>query len=181
MNPDVSKAISVPKDMKPVFDQIVALIDPACTALLNDEYAQVCHHMTAALCRKRPSPLMRGRLDIWAAAIVHTVGTVNFAFDRTQTPHTSMDELCTGFHTAKSSVGAKSTQIKQILKIGMMDPNWTLPSRINTNPMAWYIRVDGFIVDARSMPLAVQQVAFEKGLIPYIPVLQALDVDSSAG
>jgi hypothetical protein len=43
------------------------------------------------------------------------------------------------------------------------------------------LEVDGFVVDARSMPLAVQQVAFEKGLIPYIPVLQALDVDSSAG
>ena len=181
MNPDVSKAISVPKDMKPLFDQIVALIDQACTALLNDEYAQVCHQMTAALCRKRPSPLMRGRLDIWAAAIVHTVGTVNFVYDRSQTPHTTMDELCTGFHTAKSSVAAKAAQIKPMLKIGMMDPKWTLPSRMNTNPMAWYIMVDGFIVDARSMPLAVQQVAFEKGLIPYIPALRALEVDSSGG
>ena len=179
MNPKTSKAPSVSKEMKPLFDQIVVLIDQGCTALLNDEYAQVCHQMTAALCRKRPSPLMRGRLDIWAAAIVHTVGTVNFVYDPTQTPHTTLQELCTGFHTAKSSVAAKTTQIKQMLKIGMMDPKWTLPSRINRNPMAWYIMVDGFIVDARLMPLAVQQVAFEKRLIPYIPVLQPQVDDSS--
>ena len=89
-----SRAPSVPKDLKPLFDQIVALIDQACQALLNDEYAQVCHQMTAALCRKRPSPLTRGRPDIWAAAIVHTVGTVNFVYDRTQTPHITMEELC---------------------------------------------------------------------------------------
>jgi hypothetical protein len=172
-------ALSVPKDMKPVFDQIVTLIDQACEALLNDEYAQVCHQMTAALCRKRPSPLMRGRLDIWAAAIVHTVGTVNFVYDRTQTPHITMEELCTGFHTAKSSLGAKATQIKHMLKISLMDSKWTLPSRMDRNPMAWYIMVNGFIVDARSMPLAVQQVAFEKRLIPYIPALQPLEDDSS--
>jgi hypothetical protein len=32
--------------------------------------------------------------------------------------------------------------------------------------------VDGLIVDARSMPLEIQIVAYEKGLIPYIPDLQ---------
>ncbi len=174
-----ASALSVPKEMKPLFDQIVALIDPFCTAQLNPEYAQLCRMMTAALCRKRPSPLARGRIDIWAAAIVHAIGSINFLYDPSQTPHLSLDELCAGFGTAKSSVGSKATQIKQMLKIGMMDPNWTLPSRMNRNPMAWYIMVDGFIVDARSMSLAVQQVAFEKGLIPYIPALQVLEDDSS--
>ncbi len=29
--------------------------------------------------------------------------------------------------------------------------------------------VDGFVVDVRRMSRAVQEMAFEKGLIPYIP------------
>ena len=168
-----SRAPSVPKDLKPLFDQIVALIDGVCIAHLNDEYAQVCRKMTAALCRKRPSPLARGRPGIWAAAIVHTIGSVNFLYDRSQTPHTTLDELCAAFGTAKSTVGSKATQIKQILKIGLMDPDWTLPSRMDRNPMAWYITVNGFMVDARSRPVNIQIAAYTKGLIPYVPALRS--------
>ena len=159
--------------MKPLFDQIVALIDPVCTQLLNDEYAQLCHKLTAALCRKRPSPLARGRPGIWAAAIVHTVGSVNFLYDRSQTPHMTLDELCAAFATAKSTVGAKATQIKQLFKMGLMDPDWTLPSLMDRNPMAWYITVNGFMVDARSMPVNIQIAAYTKGLIPYVPALRS--------
>ncbi len=50
-----------------------------------------------------------------------------------------------------------------------MDKQWTLPSRIEQNPMAWMISVIGFIVDARSQPRLVQEEAYRKGLIPYIP------------
>jgi hypothetical protein len=50
-----------------------------------------------------------------------------------------------------------------------MDPNWCLPSQMDGNPMAWMVMVNGLIVDVRSMPLEVQRIAYEKGLIPYIP------------
>ena len=35
--------------------------------------------------------------------------------------------------------------------------------------MAWTLMVNGFFVDVRRMPREVQEIAFEKGLIPYIP------------
>ncbi len=50
-----------------------------------------------------------------------------------------------------------------------MDMQWTLPSRMEQNPMAWMISVNGFIVDARSLPRSLQEEAYRKGLIPYIP------------
>ncbi len=37
------------------------------------------------------------------------------------------------------------------------------------NPLAWMIQVDGFIVDARDAPREIQEEAFLRGLIPYIP------------
>jgi hypothetical protein len=37
------------------------------------------------------------------------------------------------------------------------------------NPMAWMISVDGFIVDARTMPPDVQAEARRRGLIPDLP------------
>ena len=94
---------------------------------------------------------------------------MNFLFDKSQTPHLRADDLCAWFGLSKSTGGNKSNQIKQILKIGLMDMQWTLPGRMEQNPMAWMVSVNGFIVDARSLPRALQEEAYRKGMIPYVP------------
>ena len=50
-----------------------------------------------------------------------------------------------------------------------MDPRWTLPSLMDQNPLAWMISVNGLMLDARHVPRHIQEEAFKKGLIPYIP------------
>jgi hypothetical protein len=35
--------------------------------------------------------------------------------------------------------------------------------------MVWTLEVNGFLVDVRRAPREVQEIAFKKGLIPYIP------------
>jgi hypothetical protein len=155
--------------MKSRYDEIVAATDAFCKEHLNAEYAQVCRQMAATLARKRPSPLLGGRPNTWAAAIVHTVGSVNFLFDKTQDPHMRADDLAALFGLSKSTVGNKSKQIKDILDISIFDTNWTLPSRIDDNPVAWMVSVNGFIVDARALPRPLQEEAYHKGLIPYLP------------
>jgi hypothetical protein len=59
--------------------------------------------MTAALCRKRPSPLTSGKPSTWACAILYALDQVNFLFDRTQTPHLTPKELCAGFGVSTST------------------------------------------------------------------------------
>ena len=54
----------VPNNMKAKFEEITALTDSFCAENLNEEYGQLSREATAALCRKRPSPLTRGRADI---------------------------------------------------------------------------------------------------------------------
>jgi hypothetical protein len=56
-----------------------------------------------------------------------------------------------------------------MLKIYQLDPNWTLPSRLDDNPMVWPLQVNGLPVDIRHAPRQLQEIAFNKGLIPYIP------------
>jgi hypothetical protein len=160
---------SVPKNMEEIYAAVTAQTDNFCREKLNDEYADMCRLMAAKLCRKRPSPLARGRLENWAAGIIHAVGTVNFAFDKSLTPHTTVADISDHFGVGKSSPASKSKEIRDLFNIGLMDPAWTLPSRMDRNPMAWYIMVDGLIVDARHTPRYIQEAAFAKGLIPYIP------------
>lgn len=53
------KSDSVPAKMQAVYDEIIALTDAVCRQHLDEEYAQLARLMTAALARKRPSPLDR--------------------------------------------------------------------------------------------------------------------------
>ncbi len=167
--PRKSTSESVPAALQERFDELVALTDAFCAEHLNDEYAQLCRQMAATLARKRPSPLLAGKVNTWAAAIVHTIGSVNFLFDKSQTPHIRADELAALFGLSKSTVGNKSKQIKDMLNIGIFDSNWTLSSKMDSNPMAWLITVNGLMMDARSLPLEIQEEAYRKGLIPYVP------------
>ena len=38
--------------------------------------------------------------------------------------------------------------------------------------MVWILQLNGLMVDIRQLPIEVQQMAFEKGLIPFVPALQ---------
>lgn len=160
---------AVPKTMQETYDTITALTDGFCREKLNEEYADMCRVMAAKLCRKRPSPLAGGRANNWAAGIVHAIGTVNFAFDRSQAKSIAVPDISDYFGVGKSSPASKSKEIRDLFNIGLMDPEWTLPSRMDKNPMAWYISVNGLIMDARYVPREIQEAAFAKGLIPYIP------------
>ena len=129
----------IPKKMQEKFDVITQLTDDFCKEHLNDEYAQVCRKMTAKLARKRPSPLANGRVNTWAVGIVYAVGQVNFLFDKSQTPYMAASELAELFGVASSTAGNKAKTIRTALKISVMDADWTLPSRMDGNIMAWMI------------------------------------------
>jgi hypothetical protein len=163
------KSEKVPKKMEPTYEKIVALTDEFCEAQLNEEYAQLARQLTAALCRKRPSPLARGRANSWACGIIYALGFVNFLFDKSFEPHLSATELCEGFGVSQSTGSNKSREIRDSMDMMQFDPNWCLPSLMDENPLAWMIMVDGLVVDVRYMPLNIQQAAYEKGLIPYLP------------
>ena len=162
----------MPKKIKSRFDEIIALTDSFCKEYLDEEYARLARQATAALCRKRPSPLERGRVNVWACGIVYALGTVNFLFDKSQDPYVSAGELCEGFGVKKRTGAAKAKIVRDTLSMFQMDPNWYRPSQMDDNIMAWMIMVNGLIVDARSLPREIQEVAYEKGLIPYIPADQ---------
>ncbi len=164
-----STSQQVPKDMQARFDDITQLTDAFSQAYLNDEYASLCRQLTATLCRKRPSPLSQGKTATWACGIIHALGTVNFLFDASQTPHVTVSQIASFFGLSSSTMQAKSKQIRDLLDMYQFDPEWTLPSMVDQNPLIWMLEVNGFIIDVRHAPRAIQEEAFRKGLIPYIP------------
>ncbi|MFH0925507.1 MAG: DUF6398 domain-containing protein [bacterium] len=169
MSTKVTNSEKVPKEMQSIFENIVNLTDKFCEDYLNKEYAQLAHKATAALCRKRLSPLREGKINTWACGIIYALGFANFLFDKNEKPYINATDLCEKFGVGKSTGASKSKIVRDTLKISQMDPNWCLPSKMDDNPLAWQIMYNGFIVDVRSMPLNIQEIAYKKGLIPYIP------------
>jgi Domain of unknown function (DUF6398) len=159
----------VPQQMQGKFEEITKLTDAVCANHLNAEYADLSRQLVAALCRKRPSPLATGQAKSWACGIVHALGMVNFLYDSAQNPHLKSSELYQAFGVAESTGQGKSKAIRDLMKMSYYDSDWCLPSRIDRHPTAWLISVNGLMMDARQAPPEVQEEAFDRGFIPYLP------------
>lgn len=159
----------IPLKMAEKYAAITALVDAFCAKQLNEEYRVLIHRVVANLARKRPSPLLNGKESVWAAAAVHAVGRVNFLDDPSRVPHCKPKILYEFFGVAQSTGQNKSKEIREALRMGSMSPEWTLPSRLADNPLVWMLQVNGLMIDIRQAPAELQRLAYEKGLIPFIP------------
>lgn len=167
--PKHSASQRAPKELQARFDELAHLTDEFSEAYLNAEYAQLCREALATLARKRPSPLLAGKPRTWAAGVIHAVGMVNFLYDSSQSPTVPSRQIAEYFGLGASTMQAKSKQIRDMLGMYQMSPDWTLPSKLDDNPLVWFLSVNGLPMDMRYAPREIQREAYLKGLIPYIP------------
>ncbi len=164
-----SRSTAVPKTMQASYDAVAALTDAFCRDYLSEEYRDLARAMAAALCRKRPSPLASGQPRTWACGIIYVLGQLNFLSNKASKPHMTMAQVCAAFGVGQSTASAKAKVISDALRTNRMDSTWMLPSFVDRNPLVWMAEVNGMLVDLRDMPREVQVIAYEKGLIPYVP------------
>ena len=164
-----TKGANVPKQMSARYMEIAEIIGRFCDEKLNAEYKEICLRALAKLCRKRPSPLVSGRANTWACGIVYAIGANNFIFDKSQPVNMTAGDISGWFGLSKNTAGSKSAEVKNLLNLSYFNMEFSLKSLIDRNPMIWYLKVNGYLVDIREMPRGAQEEAFRKGLIPYIP------------
>lgn len=161
--------VNLPHAVRPYADQVVAATDAVCLEHLDVEYAGLCRKVVGKLGRKRPSPLTRGDLGIWAAGVVYVVGQLNFVFDPAQTPHASADQLSGWLGVKKTTMANKARLIRDTLRLSDFDSEFMRRGVVEASPLAWLLEVDGLVVDIRRAPVPFQVRAFELGLIPFVP------------
>ena len=135
----MTKSIRVPNTMKDRYKEIIDFTDKYSSDFLNDEYAHSIRLVTAALCRKKSSPLIKGKTHVWACAVIHAVGMVNFLFDKNNQPFVRALELYEHFDVSSSNGSAKSKQIRDLLDMYPLCDKWVLPSlrSLQVNPI-WF-------------------------------------------
>ena len=164
----MAKSTKVPKGWEESFAALTGLTDRFCDEHLDREYANMARYAIAGLCRKRPSPLISGNPRTWACAVLYAIGQINFLHDKSSSPYMAMADLCGHFGVAPSTGGNKAKLVRETLGIRQFDHNWTLPSRLMTSSSPWLIQLGGLVVDARQLPVEVQEIALQKGLISFI-------------
>ena len=138
--------------------EILDLIRPFCAKKLDEEYFELCERLTAKLGRKRNVPFITGQPKIWAAAIIHALGTINFLFDKSSEPYVTIDEINEFFETKKSTTSSKSKQVRDLLKLDRWDNEFSTTSMQKSNPFNNLVMVDGLIVPVDSLPEKYQQM-----------------------
>jgi hypothetical protein len=118
------------------------------------------------LARKRPSPLARGDLRVWAGAVIYTVGANNFLFDRASEPYLSGDDLARLTGVAKSTMANKAGAIRRCLGLDHLDPQLCRRELLERHPYAWYVEINGIVIDVRDLPEKLQEQARRQGLVP---------------
>ena len=117
-----------------------------CHEHLDEECAELCTKLVQKLGRKRTCPLQSGRLEIWAAAAVYTICSVNFMFSKDSRLSTSSHEIAEYFGASGSTIAQKSRVVKDLLKISnVFDPNFTLKEIAERNPFNHLVMRNGFI------------------------------------
>jgi hypothetical protein len=164
--------LRVPKALRDEVGQMRGLTDGFCAEFLDEEYARLCRVLMGMLARKRPSPLARGDLRVWAAAVIYTVGANNFLSDRNSEPYLSTADLARLTGVATSTMANKAGAIRRCLGLDPLEPELCRRELLEDHPYAWCVEVDGILIDVRGLPAAVQDEARRRGWVPDVVALQ---------
>jgi len=129
-----------------------------CDEYLDEDYKQLCEKLIGKMSRKRNVPHHSGQIEIWAAAIVYAIGSINFLFDPSFKPYASADDICNYFGTSKSTTSQKAKVLRDMFKLRYWDKEFSTTHMIESNPLSNLMMVNGLIVDIRSLPPEIQEL-----------------------
>ena len=138
--------------------KLIEMTDAFCLEYLNQEYMILCGKLIKKLARKREVPFKRGKLEIWAAAVIYTIGSINFLFDKSSEPYISSDLINQSFNTKKTTVSAKASKLKKLFDLWYFSPDFSTKEMEKSSPFNNMVMVDGIIVPMSNLPEETQQM-----------------------
>jgi hypothetical protein len=142
--------------------KLVEMTAGFCKERLDEDYRQLCQKLIEKLSRKRNVPFLSGRIEIWAAAIVYSLGSINFLFDQSFEPYATAEDVCNYFGTSKSTTSQKAKVIRDMFKMGYYDQEFSTAHMKENSPFSNLTMVNGLIVDRRSLPPEIQSFLSRK-------------------
>ena len=146
------------EEIKRIEQQLCDMTAEFCHKHINQEYAQLCDKLIKKLGRKRDVPFQRGRIEIWASAIIYALGSINFLFDKSFDPYIPPSVIHEHFGTKNTTVTTKASQIRKMLKLNHFDPDFSTGHMEESSPFNNIVMVDGLLVPLSSLPEDMQEL-----------------------
>lgn len=149
------------QEIKQKEEKLIEITSAFCAQKLDDDYFHLCEKLVKKLGRKRDVPFQRGKIEIWAAAVIHAIGSINFLFDKSFEPYVTVDQISEHFGTKNSTVSNKSREIRNMLKMGHFNPEFSTQKMKESNPFNQMVLVDGLFTHIDTLPEDLQQMVRE--------------------
>ncbi|MBR0272088.1 MAG: tetratricopeptide repeat protein [Methanobrevibacter sp.] len=166
-------------------EEIIELVSSFCDEKLDDEYKQLSIKLVEKMGRKREVPFKRGKVEIWASAVIYALGQINFLFDKSNEPYATPDDICDYFNTKKSTVSNKARDIRDMFNMGHFDSEFSLSHILESQPSFYIDEKSGmiipedFIVNPMDSYFDEVYAQFEKGEMDNaIAMLDAIEKDN---
>jgi Domain of unknown function (DUF6398) len=138
--------------------KIWELVEGFCNKKLDKEYLRLSEKLLEKLRKQANVPFKTGQPEVWAAAIIHALGSINFLFDKSFEPYVSFDEINQYFNTKKTTVSTKSKQIRDFFDMGKFDQEFSTKQIEEMNPYNQFVMVDGLLVPIDALPEEYQEM-----------------------
>lgn len=73
----------------------------------------------------------------------------------------------------KTTMANKGRMIRDLIGLDHFDADYMRRDLVAGSSLVWMLEVDGLIVDSRQLPIDLQMEAHRRGLIPYVPAVEA--------
>jgi hypothetical protein len=137
--------------------RLIEMTSEFCDEYLDDDYKQLCIKMIEKMARKRNVPFLSGKIEVWAAAIIYAIGSINFLFDKSFEPYVKGEDISKYFGVSKSTTPQKAKLIRDMFKMNSFDSEFLTKKMIDSNPFANMVMIDGMIFDKNSLPPEIRE------------------------
>jgi hypothetical protein len=138
-------------------EALIEMINVFADRYLDEDYKMLCKKLIDKMSRKRKVPFLSGKLEIWAAAIVYSLGQINFLFDKSFEPYVSATDLCNYFGTSQSTTSQKAKIIRDMFKMRYFDEEFSTKRMLNENSLNEFVMIDGLIVPVSTVISVLEQ------------------------
>ncbi len=164
---------TVPEPRRARFLRVVALTDDFCAKHLPSAYTDLMRRFASCVFQSN-LPVMRGRVQSWAAGIAYAAMRLDGGYDCELVLPFAASEVGDAFGVSESTTRAKFELIREALEqaIEMTDysdlASHAAEAGYAEDDLPWLVEAGGVVLDLRQAPRDVQVEAFEYGLIPYV-------------
>ena len=138
--------------------ELIELTKTFCDENLDENYAQLCEKLIKKMGRKHDVPFKRGKMEIWAAAVVYALGSINFLFDKANQPYMLATDISNYFGTKNLTVANKAREIKDMFRMVIFDDEFATDQMNANDPFKDLVVVDGLIVKLSQLPEEIQKL-----------------------